>query len=381
MAAVIRVLLVSPVASHPPDQGNAARLVAFGAALMARGIACEFLHYATEGATAAQHAAMAAFWAAAHEVPVAGQPEPRFAGHWGIDDWCPLALIERVRALHRERRYAAVVVSYVWLSAVLEAVDGALRVIDTHDVFGGRAELAAAEGIDPSWFFTSPAEEGRGLDRADLVLAIQDAEAGVLAARTRAAVLVVGHAPPLRFLEVAPSAATRASFGYLGSGNPWNVAAVRELDAVLATAPGLDWLLAGRILDRGLELASLPMRLEPLPDVAAFYDAVGCVLNPMPGGTGLKVKTVEALAYGRPVLGTRAAFAGLPAAHPGHDAADAAALVPLMREWVANAAFRAELALASRVVALRYAGTVAAQCDALAAALAAHGRGTTRRPD
>jgi len=381
VAALTRVLLVSPVASHPPDQGNAARLVAFGAALMARGITCEFLHYATEGATDAQRAAMAAFWDDAHEVAVVGRPEPRFAGHWEIDDWCPLALIERVRTLHQGRRYAAVVVSYVWLSAVLEAVDGALRVIDTHDVFGGRAELAEAEGIDPSWFFTSAAEEGRGLDRADLVLAIQDAEASVLAARTRAAVMVVGHAPPLRFLEVAPPVATVASFGYLGSGNPWNVAAVRALDAALAAAADLDWLLAGRIVERGLDLASNPARLAALPDVTAFYDAVGCVLNPMPGGTGLKVKTVEALAYGRPVLGTRAAFAGLPAVHPGHDAGNAAALVPLMREWVASEAFRAELALASRLVALRYAATVAAQFDALAAALAAGGRGTLRRPD
>lgn len=365
----MRILLVSPVASHPADQGNAARLIAFGAALAARGILCEFLHVATEGATPAQRAAMAAFWAATYEAAPSRRAEPSAPGHWAIDDWCPPTLAEQVRALHRARHYAAVVVSYVWLSGALVGIDDALRVIDTHDVFGGRGELAAAAGIDPSWFFTSPAEEARGLARADLVLAIQDAEAAVLAGRTAVPVLVVGHAPPLHFLARTPPDAVQARFGYLGSGNPWNVAAVRALDAALAGAPALDWLLAGRILDRGLDLASRPLLLPRLEDVAAFYDAVGCVVNPMVAGTGLKVKTVEALAFGRPVLGTRAAFAGLPAVHAGHRVADAAALVPLMREWVASAGFRAGLAHASRVLALAYAAEVAAQYDHLAAVL------------
>ena len=44
-----RLLIVSPIASHPADQGNAARILALGAALTARGVACEFLYFATEG--------------------------------------------------------------------------------------------------------------------------------------------------------------------------------------------------------------------------------------------------------------------------------------------------------------------------------------------
>ncbi len=36
------------------------------------------------------------------------------------------------------------------------------------------------------------------------------------------------------------------------------------------------------------------------------------VLIPLPFGTGASVKTIEALAYGKPVLGTSAAFRGFP---------------------------------------------------------------------
>jgi hypothetical protein len=373
-----RVLVVSPVASHPAEQGNSARIQALGAALMARGAVCEFLYYTAEGLTPAQRDAMAGFWHALHLHPAEVVREPGLPGAWGLDNWCQPALAERVAALHRARRYDAVLANYVWMSRVLEGIaDGALTVIDTHDLFGDRHLIARAQGLDPSWFFTTREEEARGLDRAGLVLAIQEEEATALRGRTARPVLTVGHMPEPRYLtEDETATPRRAMFGYLGSANPWNAASVRALDRALlaAGAPDLPWLLAGQILTRrDLALGSAPLLLDPVPEPGVFYRAVDCVLNPMTGGTGLKIKTVEALAHGRPVLGTRDAFAGLPAAHPGHAAADAAEVVALMREYAASATFREELRRASRVLALRYAAAVALQLDTLAALLARGG--------
>ena len=182
---------------------------------------------------------------------------------------------------------------------------------------------------------------------------------------------MLGHMPPLRFLA-GPQPEPLVPFGYLGSANPWNLAALRALDTALAGAPELPWLLAGRVLRRqDIRLASRPRLMPHVAEVAAFYAAVDCVLNPMAGGTGLKVKTVEALAFGNPVLGTADAFAGLNAEHPGHRCADAAALVTLMREYRASEAFRRELRLASRRLALGYAAELAEAQDALAARLRA----------
>ncbi|WP_149535536.1 glycosyltransferase [Siccirubricoccus phaeus] len=364
-----RLLVVSPIPSHPADQGNSARIQALGAALMQRGVVCEFLYYATEGLVPPQRAAMAGFWHALHVEPPVPTGRMSHPGLWGLDDWCAPALLRRVAELQRAWRYDAVLVNYVWMSAVLEAVPGCFRILDTHDLFGDRHLAARALGIDPSWFFTSAAEEGRGLDRADLVLGIQAEEAEVLRTRTARPVAVVGHMPPLRFLTVPERAAPRHRFGYLGSANPWNAASVAALEAGFGGRP-LPWLIAGRILRRPeLLLPSNPARLPEVADVAEFYDAVECVLNPMTGGTGLKIKTVEALAHGRPVLGTRDAFAGLPAEHPGHAAPDVAAMVGLMREYLASLEFRHGLRRASRLLALRYAAEVAEAQDALAARL------------
>ena len=367
-----RILVVSPVPSHPADQGNAARILASARALMARGATLEFLYYELEGLEPAQEAAMRGFWAALHVQPAVPPRRQSFATHWGIDDWCPDALCERVAALRQESGYDAVLVHYVWLSAALEGAGKAQRLLDTHDLFGDRHLVARRDGLDPSWFFTSVPEESRGLDRADLVLAVQEEEAAELRRRTARPVLTLGHPPTLDFLADSLPARGRAPFGWLGSGNPWNLRAVTALDEALADAPDLPWLLAGRILRRpGLALHSAPLLLPDVPDPRDFYAAVDCVLNPMAGGTGLKIKTVEALGFGRPVIGTRDAFAGLAAEHPAHRAADVAEVVAHMREWQGNAAFRAELALASRLLALRYAAEVARQYDTLAALLVA----------
>jgi hypothetical protein len=411
-----RLLIVSPVASHPPAQGNAARLVALAAALMARGVHCAFLHHTAEGMTAAQEAAMRAFWPEFHVNHAERRPEPRLPGAWGLDDWCPETLVARVAALQRARRYDAVLVNYVWLSRAFLGLDGGpnggadtpgpLRVLDTHDVFGGRRAVAGAAGLDPSWYFTTPAEEARGLARADLVLAIQAAEAATLRARGAPAVLEVGHLPPLPpvLAGPVPAAVPLAPYGVLASGNPWNVAAVRALDAALAqgptgpagpagpasigpraaaggsaaapAGPAPRWLLAGSIL-RALDplvLRTRPLLLPAVADLRAFHDAVGCVLAPNTDGTGLKIKTVEAVLSGRPVLGTAHGFAGLPAAHAAHQAPDIPALVALLRRHAASAAFRAEVALATRRVAFDLAAAVAVQQDALAAAIAARAR-------
>jgi hypothetical protein len=337
---------------------------------MQRGVVCEFLYYAIEGCSAEQREAMAGFWDRLHVLPPVPTGEMGFPGLWALDDWCDVSLVERTAALHRTWRYDAILVNYVWMSRVLEATPNAFRIIDTHDLFGDRHLVALDAGIDPSWYFTTVAEEGRGLDRADLVIAIQEEEAGTLRDRSATPVVTLGHMPPLCFLERVAERRPLSPFGYFGSANPWNVASVRALDALLAGETRLPWLLAGRILQRrDLSLASRPMRLEHVPAPEVFYAAVECVLNPMVPGTGLKIKTVEALAHGLPVLGTVHAFTGLPAEHIGHRAADVPEMVALMREWRDSPAFRTELARASRLLALRYAAALAAQQDALAARL------------
>jgi len=364
--AAPRVLLVSPLPPLPVRAGNAARIDRLAVALAGRGLPVEMaapLARAPGGSGASP-------WLAWHPIPWRPARFPAHADRWALDDWCPPDTVEAVAALHRRDGYDAVIASYTWMSAVLEAVPGAFRVLDTHDLVGGRAGEAARLGLAPSWYWTGLAEEAAGLARADLVLGIQPEESEVLRQRGARAVLTLGHAPGPS--GAAPHAGGGAAweFGLLASGNVWNLHGVAALDRALAGHPEIPWLLAG---EAGVEggFRSAGTALGPVEGADAFYRLVDCVVNPVEGGTGLKIKTVEALCLGHPVIGTRHAFAGLGARHPAQQAGDAAAVAEWMAEYRASPALRAELLQASRELAGRWRASVEEGLDRFAALLRA----------
>ena len=348
MRSVPRILMVTPTLTNPAIQGNSARILAFGRELKRRGFDVEVLYYTLDAWTPEIEAQMRREWSRLHVLEGRAHREQAYAAHWGLDDWCPAELVSQVRRLCAETPYQAVVVNYVWLSACLEMVNGPLRILDTHDIFGDRARLAMEAGLEPSWYFTSPAEEARGFDRADIVLAIQDEERQAIAPRTKAPVLTVGHPVHARFLLDEFRSPSVAQFGYFASKNPWNIASIRALDDALAethTSPA--WLLAGSICREPLLLRSNPRILGLVDDPGDFYDLVDCVLNPMAAGTGLKIKTVEALAYGRPVLGTTEAYRGLEIFHPSQAVPTIADLAQLIFDYTDSPRLRHDIGAAS----------------------------------
>jgi len=50
----------------------------------------------------------------------------------------------------------------------------------------------------------------------------------------------------------------------------------------------------------------------PVADLAPYYRAARCVIAPMISGSGTSIKTIEALALGKPFVGTSKAFRGMP---------------------------------------------------------------------
>ena len=372
MPAKPRVLIVTPTYTHPQDQGNSARVHAVGRQLQRRGIDVDVLYFVLGGLSDAGLYQMQQEWNAVHLLPKLPHKQQSFASHWGLDDWCPEALVNRVRALTATHNYAAVIVNYVWLSGCFEGVHDSLKILDTHDLFGGRAQIASDAGLEPSWYFTTVEEESRGLDRADLVLAIQDREEAVLASRTVTKVSTLGHL--VDAVPALPRLPTGSPlFGYFGSANPWNLASAKALDqALAANGSQARWAIAGSVCDRLETLASSPVRLGRVDHASDFYDMIDCVLNPMTAGTGLKIKTIEALAYGRPVMGTEQAFVGLPAHHECHALADPDAMSAAMDLYIHSQAYRDELATASHQVWQEYTSVTQTQYDALANAIRAY---------
>lgn len=52
--------------------------------------------------------------------------------------------------------------------------------------------------------------------------------------------------------------------------------------------------------------------LGPVADLASYYRSARCVIAPMVYGSGISIKTIEALALGKPFIGTSKAYRGMP---------------------------------------------------------------------
>lgn len=343
------ILIVTPTFTNPPTQGNSARILAFGRELKARGFEVEVLYYAIDHFNDEIAAQMRSEWSALHIVGAQPHRQQTFPACWGLDDWCPSVLVEEVGKLCGKKKYAAVVVNYVWMSACFQAVNGPLKILDTHDLFGNRHSLSLAAGIEPNWYFTTKAEEARGFDRADVVVGIQFEETAEIATQTRSKVVTIGHPVEPHFLFTKDASRKVAPFGYFASSNPWNVASITSFDAHLATyGIDLDWALGGSICAAAPTLKSHPKITGRVNAPWDFYQKIDCAVNPMMSGTGLKIKTVEALAYGRSVIGTHDAFKGFHTSHWAHQLDSPEDVASAASEYQKSENLREEIYSASR---------------------------------
>jgi hypothetical protein len=227
-----------------------------------------------------------------------------------------------------------VLVQYVFQSYYCDFIpDHIPTVIDTHDKLS-RRHIFEQAGIDPGFFYTTEEEELRGLARADLVLAIQDNEAGYFE-RAGKPVVVVGHIAEACFDDRRFNSMSK--IGIVAAYNKFNLRAIE--DALPPVLERLDEInanceihLAGNIA-HGVTLEH-PKLIKRgfVESVAGFYAEMDLILNPTLDGTGLKIKTIEAMAYGLPLISTMVGFDGLVPRTPFHAAEDGDALADLIED-------------------------------------------------
>jgi hypothetical protein len=314
----MRILVVSPIATHPNNQGNSARIDSLCKQLQSFGHTVHLLYYPLEGLSSSQADEMSVSWDYFHSMPCNLPDNGKSKGYfYGIDDWYDPKLGVYALELHKRWCFDMVIVNYVWFSAVLNSFPSSiLKVIDTHDVFGDRHLKFMELGLDPEWFYTTVDEERKGLMRADCVIAIQDKEEKYfndLLKDTDTKVLTIGHILPARAIAHSTQH-DLPIIGYLGSGNPFNVNSITNFANYITKSEYLlknyRFILAGTICDKVKSLPPFEIygKIDNLDD---FYNGVDVVINPMKSGTGLKIKTLEALSYGKAFIGTESAYEGI----------------------------------------------------------------------
>ena len=235
-----------------------------------------------------------------------------------LDYWqrYPSGLDNFVAHLAKNYPLKAIIVEYIWLHpAVRKLTNGTARLLDTHDIQHKRVEEFASRGIAFPLTITRD-EEARIFNQFDAVIAIQAEEAS----------LVRALCPELRVLTVGSTGSsppvndTRPINGrilYVGGYNGANIDGLRRFLRSI-------WPLIRKQNDQcHLHVCGYIYRaflgehfdnvelIGHLVDVEPEYREALVVINPSWIGTGLKIKSVEALSRNKPLVTTTKGVEGL----------------------------------------------------------------------
>jgi glycosyltransferase involved in cell wall biosynthesis len=235
-----------------------------------------------------------------------------------IDDWCWPATRAAVRRAIASDGPIAVFTEYALLSKCLEDVpSGILKVIDTVEVFFRNEDRFQTEGLEAPAICT-PASEQAALGRADVLVAIQQNDARALKTLFPGKdVITVPHAFR-QFLRRAGSLDSETIL-YVGSSNAFNVHGLREFvqhawPAIASRVPQATLRIVGSVpAVQGVYAEPRIIHVGRVTDeqLAREYHTAKVVINPQVAGTGLKIKCVEALSAGCPLVTNAAGADGL----------------------------------------------------------------------
>lgn len=220
--------------------------------------------------------------------------------------FCPDVLVEVVMALQEGFGAQAYLAEYVFMTRTFGLLpEGVLKLVDTHDVFSTKQAKVAKYGIEDGLALSAP-DEAALLACADVVIGIQPVESRELVALAPHA-RVVTAGVDFAVQQGLPPAPGGQAILLVASGNVMNVKGLEDFlrfawPLVRRDCPAAQLRVVG---DVGQALGFAPQGVAVLgrvEDLAAAYAQADVVINPAVAGTGLKIKTIEALCHSRPVV-------------------------------------------------------------------------------
>lgn len=329
-----KVLIVSPVATHPPYRGNRQRILQVANLFKNSGFDIELAIGSKRPLT--QEARE--FWPTIHQLKAnpGWKPSHRAAA---LDSWYTPGLGEELARIVTEREIDVVLLNYVFHSRALQFLpESVVTVIDTHDVFTNRHEMYRGKKLAGGFFSCSAEDEATYLSRAHIALAITDQESQYFRSLQSASTVfhipfVMPRTPLARNLDARTEGPK--SFGMVLSANDLNLASlsdfIRQVDKRFGRTPPFRVHIAGGI-DK-LAYRYFPHRIPffcrrwltyrgEIYDIDDFYRSIDAVIVPMVAGSGMAIKFGEAVARGFPVISTAVGSRGHWTTQPYHTLTD-----------------------------------------------------------
>lgn len=250
-----------------------------------------------------------------------GSPRSGFPRIPGLESRRHDSFFDSLRTyLDTQPAFDSAILEYLWMGYLADALPAStLRILDTHDFMSMREYRFASSNERPSISITMK-EELSVLDRMDVVLAIQYEEARAMASYLRrAVVLCCPYGVATEAMPASPPASRKELvLGFVAAESVANRAAIQWfIDNVMPCLEGIDVRLHvyGGVCAK---VRDVPPSVEMrgfVDDVEDVYRECDVMINPVIHGGGIKIKSIEALSRGKPLIASPEGAVGI--ADPG----------------------------------------------------------------
>lgn len=320
-----KVLIVSPTPTHPTIGGNRSCILSYCEMLRREGYQVSYLWIVNFDTSSSDVRLMNEYWGDQlflfrkgffHRIKESLLRHLFFkrTGYYNVDDHYPFGIGFLVSKLRKQKEFDSVIVNYVFLSKIFKLFPKEKKVLFTHDAFTNKFQFTNSR-----WFSLTPNDEQKGLNRADIVLSIQERESIFYSFLTKRPVLT-----SFTYFDIQESSFIgNKNILYLGGANSYNIDSliwyIENVHRKLVEIdPDIKLLIGGAICkflgnfkgEKGLSLLGF------VENKSAFYNLGDVSINPTCQGTGLKIKTFEALANGKVLVAHSHSLEGM---HRGYE--------------------------------------------------------------
>lgn len=214
--------------------------------------------------------------------------------------------VRQVKQYLDQEQFSALYFSYD-LGVLAHQLDG-YKILELHDVMHIREQAFSKYGYSAP-ISVKPAHELASMRRYDCVLVLNTDECRYLADQ---GVDQAFYLPPSMSFAQSPVSPEARPIGCIGSQAKPNLHGLRECLRLLGELGGVIAGPLSQAKEVGDLVSSSLLNMGIVDDVAHFYSQVEVVLSPIKFGAGLKIKVLEAIAHGRPILATEHSVTGFP---------------------------------------------------------------------
>lgn len=307
----MKILIVSEIWTHPVDMGNKRLITDQAKYLSERGHEVHFLFIDLSLKKKIQkYELMSEFWGERLHIlstskirkiiyNLKWQAALRLRhGHINADTLYFDDIHNQINALNSEIGFDCCIINYFYLSKALEKISIKKKVLLTHDIFSNRNKNGTLTAMS-----TTQEEEKKAAKRAQYILTVQKSDTEYFKQLVKSAkVLTIFssfkfHETPMVGTHNILFLSGSASFNILGLN--WFFEKVWM--PLKAEMHDIQLLVAGGICEK-LAPVNIPddvILLGYINDIESFFKSGDIFINPTYLGTGLKIKTLESVAFNK----------------------------------------------------------------------------------